>query len=65
MPNVITFTSGNTNKISQRRDFLKTTYGLTSAEVRLTEKLLDCLTVSETAKRMNLSASTVKHSFNA
>lgn len=59
-PRAIAFITDTAEPIRLDGDLLSKTYGLTPAEVRLAEALVECLTVEETAERLGISKSTVK-----
>lgn len=59
-PRAIAFITDSAEPIKLDGALLKTTYGLTPAEIRLAETLAECLTVEETAERLGISRSTVK-----
>lgn len=59
-PRAIAFITDSDQLITLDGDLLKKAYGLTPAEVRLAEMLVECLTIEETANRLAVGRSTVK-----
>jgi DNA-binding CsgD family transcriptional regulator/PAS domain-containing protein len=59
-PRAIAFITDSAQPIILDGELLKKTYGLTAAEVRLAEMLVECLTVDETADRLGVGKNTVK-----
>lgn len=59
-PRAIAFITDSDQPISLDGELLKEAYGLTVAEVRLAEILVECLTIDETADRLGVGRSTVK-----
>lgn len=59
-PRAIVFITDSAQPISLDGALLKKAYGLTPAEVRLAEMLVECLTVDETAGRLSVGRSTIK-----
>lgn len=59
-PRAIAFITDSAEPIKLDGELLKKTYGLTPAEIRVAETLVECLTVDETADRLGVSRSTVK-----
>ena len=56
----IAFLTDSAEPIRLDAELLKQTYGLSPAEIRVAEKMAECLTVSEAAEQLSLSGSTVK-----
>lgn len=59
-PRAIAFITDNAEPVRLDGELLKKTYGLTPAELRLTEMMTECLTIEEAAKRLGLSGHTVR-----
>ena len=59
-PRAIAFITDSAEPVRLDAELMKTSYGLTPAEIRVAEMLAECLTVDETAERMVISRSTVK-----
>ncbi|MBU1689571.1 MAG: helix-turn-helix transcriptional regulator [Gammaproteobacteria bacterium] len=59
-PRAIAFITDSAQPISLDGELLKKAYGLTPAEVRLAEMLVECMTVDETADRLGVGRSTIK-----
>jgi len=59
-PRAIAFITDSAEPIKLDAELLKTTYGLTPAEIRLTELMADCLTAEEAAEQLGLSSHTVR-----
>lgn len=60
MPRAIAFITDSAEPVRLDAGLLKRTYALTPAEIRVAELMAECLTVNETAEKLNLSSSTVK-----
>ncbi len=56
----IVFITDSAEPIKLNADLFRKTYGLTPAEIRVTELVAECLTVEEVAERLGLSRDTVK-----
>ncbi len=59
-PRAIAFITDNAEPIRLDGELLKKTYGLTPAELRLTEIMTECPTIEEAATRLSLSGHTVR-----
>jgi DNA-binding CsgD family transcriptional regulator len=59
-PRAIAFITDSAEPIRLDAELLKKTYGLTPAELRLTDMMTECLTIEEAAQRLGLSGHTVR-----
>lgn len=59
-PRAIAFISDNAEPIRLDAELLRRTYGLTPAEIRLTELMAECLTANEAADRLGVSSETIR-----